>query len=596
MSTTGPRLSSPDADTEGWITVGPKGASLRLEGVEGVELRAASIVLRVASDDLTLTWLGQSRRAGGATVAQPAGFTLALASGDDSVATEWLTADWGELRALRGLTVKLTSAPKSEPIIFSDSEAEAARFSKSADATAARAASEGERALYVPEEAVEWASGSYDWAEESDAVRTVTPSRDCGLSLSVGGPWFPSGETGLKSGVANPLASLLASRAKIELLTDGKPSGARLAELTLRLSDQPESLALRGDGGTYGMKVGPTRPNEQVTLSDPAWVELINRRLRAGETPELSLIASRPGRVKLVSASLDVVRVHQALQREADPPEPDHTGAIPLIAEDPVWVHALDPADDPVERVLELGSSCTLTELSFTTSLGPGSRPTLLDMPRTVTNLSRGRTIDPNTAQAQALTGVRGPVAQLDLPLFALTNLVEGRIELHPDVLGRPSGVASGIWPLHVETSKLSSETHWVTVPLNPAPTLDTSRVWLVVVVTEGELCWAFEPSVNQVLGGVASRVGAGPWTPNPEGWLPLRLVGPPAEAPEPPTVELRRGAQSVTVTSPGQVTLRQSELDHLNVAHDRLMSLFFTPKTRAQLTLRGLRAVVAPA
>jgi hypothetical protein len=260
MSTTGPRLSSPDADTEGWITVGPKGASLRLEGVEGVELRAASIVLRVASDDLTLTWLGQSRRAGGATVAQPAGFTLALASGDDSVATEWLTADWGELRALRGLTVKLTSAPKGEPFLVSDSEAEAARFSKSADAPAARAASEGERTLYVPEEAVEWASGSYDWAEESEVVRTVTPSRDCGLSLSVGGPWFPSGETGLKSGVANPLASLLASRAKIELLTDGKPSGARLAELTLRLSDQPESLALRGDGGTYGMKVGPTRP------------------------------------------------------------------------------------------------------------------------------------------------------------------------------------------------------------------------------------------------------------------------------------------------------------------------------------------------
>ena len=44
MSTTGPRLHSPDADAQGWISVGPKGASLRLEGVEGVELRAASVV------------------------------------------------------------------------------------------------------------------------------------------------------------------------------------------------------------------------------------------------------------------------------------------------------------------------------------------------------------------------------------------------------------------------------------------------------------------------------------------------------------------------------------------------------------------------
>jgi hypothetical protein len=610
MSTTGPRLSSPDADAQGWITVGPKGASLRLEGVEGVELRAASLVLQVASDDLTLTWLGQSRRAGGATVAQPSGFTLAMASGDDSVATEWLTADWGELRALRGLTVKLASSTKGEPILPKGSETATELKSKSDESTAARAHTEGARELYVKDDAVEWADAAYewsdgvhDWASEvaEDYVRGVTPARVCRLSLSVGGPWFPSGETGLKSGVTSPLASLLASRAKIELLLDDVPTGARLAELTLQLSDQPESLALRGDGGTYGMKVGPTRPNEQVTLSDPAWVELINRRLRAGETPELGLIASRPGRVKLLSASLDVVRVHTALQRRADRPADDdaedETGAAPLIAEDPVWVHALDPAeDDDVVRLLDLGAGGKLTELTFTTALGPGSRPTLLDMPRAVSALRRGRTIDPNIAQAQALTGVRGPIAQLDLPLRPLTSVVEGRIELHPDLLGRPSGVASGIWPLRLDAEELTFDTLWVTVPLNPAPTLDTSRVWLVVVVTEGELCWAFEPGVNKALGGVASRATAGPWTPNVEGWLPVRLHGPAAEAPEPPTITLRRGLQSVTVPSLGPVTLRQSELDHLNESTVPLMSLRLTPKTRAQITLRGLRAVIAPA
>jgi hypothetical protein len=133
-------------------------------------------------------------------------------------------------------------------------------------------------------------------------------------------------------------------------------------------------------------------------------------------------------------------------------------------------------------------------------------------------------------------------------------------------------------------------------VPLSPAPTLDTSKVWLVVVVTEGELSWAFEPGVNADLGGVASRVSAGPWTPSVEGWLPVRVFGPPAEAPEAPTVELRRGLQSVTVTAPGPVTLRQSELDALNLSPVRLMSLRVTPKSRAQLTLRGLRAVVVPA
>ncbi|MBK9364783.1 MAG: hypothetical protein IPN01_00440 [Deltaproteobacteria bacterium] len=604
MSTTGPRLCSPDADAQGWISVGPKGASLRLEGVEGVELRAASVVLQVASDDLILTWLGQSRREGAtATVAQPSGFTLALESGDDNASTEWLTADWGDLRALRGLTVKLASNRKNEPIISKDSELESELESKYANKMVEVLEKESETSVIFDGEALDWSGAADAWgadSDTSDALGTGTPTRDCRVSLSVGGPWFPSGEAELKSGSAHTLPSLLASRAKIELLYSGALSAARLAELTFRLSDQPESLALRGDGGTYGLRVGPTRANEQVTLSDPAWVELINRRLRAGETPELGLIASRPGRVKLVSASLDVVRVHDALQRRADESgeadADDETGAASLIAEDPVWVHPLNPADGAVVRHLELGAGGKLTELAFTTSLGPGSRPTLLDMPRAVSALRRGRAIDPSTAQAQALTHLRGPIAQIELALCPLTAVVEGRIELHPDVLGRPSGVASGIWPLRIDAGEPNYDTRWVSVPLDPAPILDTSRVWLVVVVTEGELSWAFEPGANTDLGGVASRISAGPWTPSGEGWLPVRLHGPPSEAPEPPTLELRRGLQTVTVPAPGPVTLRQSELDLLNESTVRLMSLRLTPKTRAQLTLRGLRAVIAPA
>jgi hypothetical protein len=598
MSTTGPRLCSPDADAQGWISVGPKGASLRLEGVEGVELRAATLLLQVAPDDLTLTWLGQSRRAGApATVAQPSGFTLALESGDDSQATEWLTADWGDLRSLRGLTVKLLSNRTSEPITPKESELEFEYRAKSGNKEAEAGAKESELSLIFDEEAIDWAAAADGWAKDkdsADALGSGTPKRDCRVSLSVGGPWFPSGEAELKSGSAHTLPSLLSSRAKIELLSGGEPSAAALAELTLRLSDQPESLALRGDGGTYGLRVGPTRADEQVTLSDPAWVELINRRLRAGETPELGLIASRPGRVKLVSASLDVVRVYDALQRRAEDTDDDEASS--LIAEDPVWVQALNPADGAIVRLLELGSGGKLTELTFTTALGPGARPTLLDMPRSVSALRRGRAIDANTAQAQALTNLRGPVAQVELALRPLTAVVEGRIELHPDVLGRPSGVASGIWPLRIDAGEPNFDTRWVNVPLNPAPILDTSRVWLVVVVTEGELSWAFEAGENTHLGGVAGRINAGPWTPSGEGWLPIRLHGPPSEAPEPPTLELRRGLQSVTVPSPGPVTLRQSELDLLNESTVRLMSLRLTPKTRAQLTLRGLRAVIAPA
>ena len=604
MSTTGPRLSSPDADEQGWISVGPKGASLRLEGAEGYELRAASLVLKVASEDLELSWLGESRRSGSSMVAQPSGFTIALESGDDTVATEWISADWGELRALRGLTVKLTSGPKGGTISYKESELEMELRNAESERVSAPAAMGSGLILKDEEEAAFWeeaAAAGADAKYAPDSLGGDGPvSRDCRVHLSVGGPWFPSGEADLPSGSAHILPSLLASRIKVELRSSDAPAGARLAELTLQLGEQPESLALRGDGGTYGMKVGPTRANELVTLSDPAWVELINRRLRAGETPELGIIASRPGRVKLVSASLDVVRVHAALQRLASASEETEEGEVDesasVVAEDPVWVQALDPADGDVTRLLELGQDGVLTELTFTTALGPGARPTLLDMPRSVGALRRSRAIDLNTSHAQAITGLRGAVTELDLPLRLLTSVVEGRIELHPDVLGRPSGVATAIWPLQLESGELSFDTRWVTVPLNPVLTLDTSRVWLVLAVTEGELSWAFEPGANVELGGVASRVGAGPWTPSLDGWLPLRLHGPPPETPEPPALMLRRGFQSVTVLSPGQVTLRQSELDHLTESPFRLMSLRITPKTRVQLTLRGLRAVVAPA
>lgn len=603
MSTTGPRLLSPDADAQGWIAVGPKGASLRLDGAEGVELRAASVVLEVATDDLTLSWLAVSRRKAGAAVSQPSGFTLALESADDSVATEWLTADWGELRALRGLTVKLASSRKSAPIIREESELDAELKRATEDEGVERTMEAMGRGVFTDDEGLEWASAEDAWtggATTPASYGTGAPARDCRLSLSLGGPWFPSGEADFPAGDTHATPGLLASRAKVELRSGDAPSGARLAELTLALSDQPEGLALRADGGTYGLRVGPTRPGEQVTLSDPAWVEQVNRRLRAGETPELGLVASRPGRVRIVSASLEVVRVHTALQRRGDTTDPeeedDDASEAPLTAEDPVWVQALDPADGDVVRVLDLGQGGALTELGFTTALGPGQRPTLLDMPRAVSALRRGRAIDPGAAQAQALTGLRGEVTQLDLALRALTPLVEGRIELHPDVLGRPSGVASVIWPLRVELDALTFDTRWVSIPLSPGLTLDTSKVWLVVVVTDGELGWAFEPGANLELGGVASRLGAGPWTPSVEGWLPLRLHGPPPERPEPPTVELRRGLQSVTVPAPGPVVLRQSELDLLNQSEVRLMSLRVTPRSRAQLTLRGLRAVVAPA
>ncbi|MCK6524477.1 hypothetical protein L6R49_23980 [Myxococcota bacterium] len=597
MSTSGPRLLAPDADSSGWISVGPKGATLRLEGAEGYELRSATVVLKVTSADLTLSWLGESRRSAVASVAQPSGFTLALESGDDAVATEWLTADWSELRALRGVAVKLASARKNTPIEREDSALADELDHKMAARGAEVAEMEVDKEIFGDEELLEWVTADEDWASGAstpDSYGTAAPRRDCRLSLSVGGPWFPSGEAELASGEAHSLPSLLASRAKIELLSDGEPSGARLAELHLRLSDQPESLALRADGGTYGLKVGPTRADEQVTLSDPGWVEAINRRLRAGEAPSLALIASRPGRVKLISATLDFVRVHTALQRRTNDSDDDATAT--LTAEDPVWVQELDPTDGAVSRVLELGEDGVLTELTLTTALGPGPRPTLLDMPRAVTSLRRGRAIDTNTAQAQALTGLRGAVTELDLALRPLTALVEGRVELHPDVLGRPSGVASAIWPLRVESTDPGLDTRWVSVPLSPAPTFDTSRVWLVIVVTDGELSWAFEPNANPELGGIASRTSGGPWTPGAAGWLPLRLHGPPSEAPEPPVLELRRGLQSVSLPCPGPVTLRQSELALLNQSPVRLLSLRVTPTSRAQLTLRGLRAVVAPA